>query len=40
MTSITTKEGLSHNNVRSLYYDKKKDLLYIGMHMGGLDCLI
>ena len=39
MTNITTKEGLSHNNVRSLYYDKNKDLLYIGMHMGGLDCL-
>ncbi len=38
-SNISTANGLGHNNVRSLWYDTKNDLLYIGMHMGGMDCL-
>ncbi len=39
MSHITTKEGLGHNNVKVLYYDENNDVLYIGLHMGGMDRL-
>lgn len=29
--------SLSHNNVKSLYYDKRENTLWIGTHTGGLD---
>lgn len=32
-------DGLPHNNVKSIAYDHQRDLLYVGMHLGGLACL-
>lgn len=33
------KNSLSHNNVKSICYDKKRDCVYIGTHIGGLSRL-
>ena len=33
------KNSLTSDNIQSLYYDKKKNLLWIGTHLGGLNCL-
>ena len=33
------QEGVSHNNIKSLYYDPEHQLLWIGTHMGGLNRL-
>ena len=35
--SFTQKDGLSANNVKSLYYDAEGSVLWIGTHIGGLD---
>lgn len=29
---------ISHNNLKSIYYDKRKNVLWIGTHLGGLNC--
>ena len=34
-----TSCGLTANNIQSLHYDKKRNLLWIGTHLGGLNCL-
>lgn len=31
--------SLSHNNVKSIYYDEAKDVMWIGTHLGGLNKL-
>lgn len=31
-----SSSGLPHNNIKSICYDKKHDMLYIGTHLGGL----
>lgn len=33
------KNSLSHNNLKSIYYDKNKNVLWIGTHLGGLNKL-
>lgn len=33
------RNSISHNNVKSIYYDRKRDALWIGTHMGGLNKL-
>lgn len=35
----TIKEGLGSNDVKVIYVDEKNDLVYIGMHTGGLSIL-
>lgn len=38
-TRYTASEnGLPHNNLKTICYDSKSDLLYIGTHKGGLTC--
>ena len=39
ITYYTKKEGLESNDVKSLYIDENKDLVYIGTHTGGLSIL-
>lgn len=31
------KNSISHNNLKSIFYDSKRDVLWIGTHMGGLN---
>lgn len=33
---VASAHGLPHNNLKTICYDKKRDLLYIGTHKGGL----
>lgn len=35
----TLQNSISHNNVKSIYYDAKRDVLWIGTYMGGLNKL-
>ena len=35
----TKKEGLASNDIKAIYIDKVKDLIYIGTHTGGLGIL-
>lgn len=34
-----SSNSISHNNVKAIYYDEQKDLMWIGTHLGGLNKL-
>lgn len=38
-TYFTTKDGLGGNDVKAIYIDEDKDLVYVGMHTGGLNVI-
>lgn len=38
-TYFTTKDGLGGNDVKTIYIDEDKDLVYVGMHTGGLNVI-
>lgn len=39
ITYYTQEDGLKSNDIKSIYIDEKKDLVYIGTHTGGLSVL-
>ncbi len=39
ITYYTQKDGLRSNDIKSIYIDEEKDLVYIGTHTGGLSIL-
>lgn len=37
--TVDDKNSISHNNIKSLCYDEENDKLYVGMYLGGFNCI-